>query len=91
MFTRNQTNPLLARSNRARGNALSALAIIGILAAGTYAVSAQTPVQQQGPQLAATSSALGELRAAINEPASQPRRQVRVIPLFNTPGNQTGK
>jgi hypothetical protein len=44
----------------------------------------------QKPQAVAVAQA-SEIRTASAEQGAQPRRQVRVIPLFNTPGNQTGK
>lgn len=85
-------NPLLARRNRSRGIVISALAAFGLLAAGTLAVSAAQSQGQspQKPQAVAAAQA-SEIRTASAEQGAQPRRQVRVIPLFNTPGNQTGK
>ncbi len=91
MNTNEDFNPLLARRSRSRGLLVSAIAVIGILAAGTIAVSAsQSQGQsQQKPQTVA--AAQTEIRTASAEQGTQTRRQVRVIPLFNTPGNQTGK
>lgn len=86
-------NPLLARqqNRRFRGIALSATAALALLAAGTFAVSAKTTAQSQ--PAAQTASVQSELRLAKAEPEAKsaaPRRQVRVIPLFNTPADQTG-
>ena len=90
MFNHSQTNPL-ARRNSTRALAISATAVLAILAAGTFAVSAQTPAKQQNEQLAQISApAAVEQPGANSAPVSQQRRQVRVIPLFNTPQNQTG-
>ncbi len=92
MFKRSQKHSTITHSNNAKGMIFSAAAIAAILGAGTLAVSAQTPSKQQGQQivLASAQSPFGELRMSINETSAQPRRQVRVIPLFNTPVNPTG-
>jgi hypothetical protein len=87
----NETNPLLARSRRNRGVFISLAAALGLLAAGTLAVSAQTTSQPQAPQAEQNVQiANAEMRTGETGQTSQPRRQVRVIPLFNQPVNPTG-
>lgn len=89
-----QHNPLLARSRRNRGLAVSLFAGLAALAAGTFAVSAKTtpaPQSQQGSQQQNVQIASSELRGAETSVQPERRRQVRVIPLFNTPADQTGK
>ncbi len=92
LFSTRQTHPLLARKNRAMAIAGTSAAIACLLAAGTLAVSAQTSTQPRGQQMAAAAmpAAISPLPAAATATAPQSRRQVRVIPIFNTPPNQTG-
>jgi len=91
MYTNEDFNPLLARRSRSRGLIVATLAVLGILAAGTIAVSASQSQSKSQPQSETVTVAQNEIRTASAEQGSQTRRQVRVIPLFNTPGNQTGK
>ena len=86
----NDTNPLLARSRRNRGLLISLAAGLGLLAAGTLAVSAQTSNQKERQTEQNVQVVNAELRTGETGQASQPRRQVRVIPLFNQPVNPTG-
>ena len=83
--------PLKTGRNSGRSLIVLAAAAAAVLAAGTLATSAQTPSRPQGQQVAQATQVQGELRSTTQEPATEQRRQVRVIPLFNTPGNQTGK
>ena len=92
MFRSNQTNRLQNRNKSAKGIIISMAATIAILAAGTFAVSAQTPAKQQDRAIeqSANQPAATELRGTTAEQPATTRRQVRVIPLFNTPSNPTG-
>ena len=86
-------NPIRARHNRirARGKIVSILAVMGILAAGTIAVSAAQGQKAEQPKAEPVAVAQAtEIRTASAEQPQQ-RRNVRVIPLFNTPANPTGK
>ena len=94
-MSNDQYNPLLARSRRNRGLIVSLTAGLGILAAGTIAVSAKTSQQFSPTQVAQVEpQTQSDLRGSQNPQTAQvgeQRRQVRVIPLFNTPVNPTGK
>lgn len=94
MFNAQQDNPLLARNRRRSQSFLfAAMAAFGLFAAGTLAVSASQPPggAQQSVAQQTSAPASPETRTASVEANGQQRRTVRVIPLFNTPPNQTGK
>ncbi len=85
-------NPLLARqqNRRLRGIALCA-ASLALLAAGTFAVSAKNGAESQPvAENAGMQLALKLAKAEPEAKAAAPRRQVRIIPLFNTPADPTG-
>ena len=91
MFNHSQTNPLLARRNRTRAVTISATAVLAILAAGTFAVSAKTATFSEAPITMASAQQAQPEPMQVAQGSQGQRRQVRVIPLFNVPQNQTGK
>lgn len=86
----------IARNRRLLGSAVLAALALGAISISSLAVSAQTghSVSQEQtaiqPRLAAAPVLHSQLRPTLaSTQEAQPRRQVRIIPLFNTPADQT--
>lgn len=85
----------IARNRRLAGFAALALLALGAISISSLAVSAQTggtasaAPEAVKTQLASAAIVQPQLRPALADTQeAAPRRQVRVIPLFNIPGDQ---
>lgn len=85
-------NPLLARRRRKPALTLCLLAGLGLAATGAFAVGSQTPAAPHvQAQIASNAPAQAPGAGAKSGAETAPQcRQVRVIPLFNSPANPTG-
>ncbi len=71
---------------------LTLVALVFVIMGGTIAVNATNANAADAPSAsAASSSAFGTLRHTVHQAEAPARKTVRVIQLFNTPDNPTGK